>query len=865
LNQLNLVSKKRSLEVLKEIKSLLDELKAVEQKFSSEEEYNTFFNDILIVNFVTSLFIGLDFIRKIINPKLTSWSDVYDYFLDPNSLFIELKKHIPIFQGLGELGTNPEIFEQIQSEVQKNISWAERAEYLSKKFRWYKNHVIPSEIPSKNITFDIFDQISYLLQNKKEQDTKFKGTVYTPYFIAKQIAEKLFFKWSENEENRLSGSNVYSELKVLDPAVGTGVFLIATGNVILDNCIHKKSKDSITSIKKNIIESNLYGIDTDEIACYITRIKLLLWLIAEETSVISNLTILNANIKSGDSLVGHLQIPETLAKTEINKELLSNDYHSNFQKKLAIYQLPMQLVFLEVIEYLNRNYRKFEAQKEFNFFLIEGTIKNWNEYKNTLNDAIKSKVHFSFPDNYLDKKIHLYAIFTSRITDKKFIKANSMILYSFEDVFHWCDPHNTSKFDIIIGNPPFIALTDLPMKSRLKLKILYPDVYTGNNDLSYFFLERMKSLLVNHGIIGFILPKYIQTSVYAEKIRSSLIDGQTILEIHDFSDIPIFSSTKVNICFISLKKQKIHINQEFMYYKYRKSDLKPIKGFKFPQSKLNSKKWIILNFKRFKLVNHIFSSSNHELKDVAMISKGIETGCDKIFAPNTPFFFSRHLKLESADYRPWIKGKEIKQFFIQRDRREVLYAPKSRQHEIERSYKILQYLDLNKNLLLNRSRVSKYYLWRDGDERNTMQWEEKKIVCPYKSKVNRFAIDFEGSLSSKDVTWIIPKKEYAEKDCLYILLGLLNSNVLIFYAQSVFKDLGCIYDFYPQQIKNFPLVIPKFSTSEFQELCELTKRLESIKHSQEKEQIMHEMNKIVYQLFNLNEDEINQIESSIMI
>ncbi|MHA2318437.1 MAG: hypothetical protein ACXAC6_11860, partial [Candidatus Hodarchaeales archaeon] len=136
LNQLNLVSKKRSLEVLKEIKSLLDELKAVEQKFSSEEEYNTFFNDILIVNFVTSLFIGLDFIRKIINPKLTSWSDVYDYFLDPNSLFIELKKHIPIFQGLGELGTNPEIFEQIQSEVQKNISWAERAEYLSKKFRW---------------------------------------------------------------------------------------------------------------------------------------------------------------------------------------------------------------------------------------------------------------------------------------------------------------------------------------------------------------------------------------------------------------------------------------------------------------------------------------------------------------------------------------------------------------------------------------------------------------------------------------------------------------------------------------------------------------------------------------------------------
>ena len=130
LNQLDLTNKKPSLEVLKEIKSLLDELKVVEQKFSYEEEYNTFFNSRLIINFVTSLFIGLDFIKKIINPKLTSWFDVYDYFLDPYNLFIELNKHVPIFQGLGELGENLEIFERIQSEVQKKISWAERADRL---------------------------------------------------------------------------------------------------------------------------------------------------------------------------------------------------------------------------------------------------------------------------------------------------------------------------------------------------------------------------------------------------------------------------------------------------------------------------------------------------------------------------------------------------------------------------------------------------------------------------------------------------------------------------------------------------------------------------------------------------------------
>lgn len=263
--------KKASLEVIKEIKKLIYELKVVDQKFSSDEEYTTFFNGRLIVNFVTSLFLGIDLIKKVINPKLTSWFDVYDYFLDPYSLFIELNKQLPIFQGLGELGGNPKIKERAQAEVQKEISWAESAEYLSKEFRWYRNHVIPSEIPSKNITLDIFDQISYLLRNEKEQDTKSKGTVYTPYCIARQIAEKLPFKWFENEDNGLPKSNAYSKLKVLDPAVGTGVFLIATGNVILDNFVHEKSKKSSTSIKKSILENNLYGIDTDEIACYITR------------------------------------------------------------------------------------------------------------------------------------------------------------------------------------------------------------------------------------------------------------------------------------------------------------------------------------------------------------------------------------------------------------------------------------------------------------------------------------------------------------------------------------------------------------------------------------------------------------------
>ena len=856
---------KSSLVILKEIKKLNNELKDVELGLTSDRGSNTFFKDILIIIFITSLFLGLDLVKKVINPKLNSWFDVYKQFGDPFRLSIELNKYFPLLHDDWKLGEICDSKKNGFSKSLKEISWAESAENLSEKFRWDKNHEIPSLSSSKNITLGIFEQVSYLLRNEEEQNALSRGTIYTPYYLAKQIAEKQILEWLKIKHKERKGNKPYLELKILDPAVGTGVFLIAAGNVIYEKLQQEYPEESSTEMKKLILENNLYGLDTDEIACHITRIKLLLWLINEKNGSFPNLTGVNPNINTGNSLIGYLQIPEDLPSNEITTDQLSHSFQSNFKKKLAIYQLPAHSSFLEAIKVINQNFVNFKMQSRFMFFIIEGALEEWNEYKDNLHETIRGKIHYSIPERNLDKEIRLYAVFTEGFPSKKFSAERKMNLYYSKELFHWCDSTDPLKFDIIIGNPPFIALTDLPMKTRLVLKTLFPQVYTGNNNLSYFFLERMISLLNEEGILGFILPKYFQTSVFAEKIRSSITEKTLILELHDFTNIPIFPSTNVNTCFLSLKNQNPIINQEFMYFQYHKENIQKLKPLKFSQSKLNPQKWIILHSDSMQLLNHIKSYSNHKLKDIAMISKGIETGCDKIFAPKTPLFFSKTLKLDSHYYKPWIKGKEIKPFFIKREGREVLYAPKSRQSEIENSKKILQYLNQNKKLLQNRSRVTKFYLWRDGDERKTMSWEENKIVCPYKSRRNTFAIDFEGCLSSKDVTWIVPRKDYSEKDFLFYLLGLLNSNVLIFYAQSVFKDLGYIYDFYPLQIQDLPIIIPSKTSSEYKKLCEIAMRLQKTNLIKERDLLENQMNKIVYQLFNLNENEIHQIESNITI
>ena len=191
---------------------------------------------------------------------------------------------------------------------------------------------------------------------------------------------------------------------------------------------------------------------------------------------------------------------------------------------------------------------------------------------------------------------------------------------------------------------------------------------------------------------------------------------------------------------------------------------------------------------------------------------------------------------------------------------EVLYAPKFRQEQIRNSKNAYQYLKDNKDDLLNRSRVTKYYLWREGDERNTMDWQGVKIVTPYKARRNTFAIDDQGCLSSKDVVWIIPNEDYNDANTLLFLVALLNSKTLTFYARCMFKDLGGMYDYYPLQIRSLPLVLPPRDSQKYIDIVTATRQIQN-SPSEKKHILIEEIDRVIYQLYNLTKKEISEIES----
>ncbi len=314
-----------------------------------------------------------------------------------------------------------------------------------------------------------------------------------------------------------------------------------------------------------------------------------------------------------------------------------------------------------------------------------------------------------------------------------------------------------------------------------------------------------------------------------------------------------------------MKKKKISHNYEFTYLKYPKDkSSNHLKKVGINQYKLNPKKWIFLDVVLLNLFKRIIKSSKYELKDIVNISKGIETGCDQIFAPNSNKFFTNTLGIKNDLVKKWIKGKDIKRYKVTEREREVLYAPYYKKNEIKSDKKVMKYLSSNKNQLLDRSRISNYFIWRMGDERKTMKWNHPKIVSPYKSSKNTFAIDYNGSLSSKDVIWLIPKDKYLKiKGFLHYLVGLLNSDIITFFSLSSFKDLGGIFEFYPKQIQSLPIRIIDIQSPQYKTICGLVENL--MQESNEKKLIkdQEQLNSLFHQIYDLRTEDIEQIKGYI--
>ncbi|EAK5563282.1 class I SAM-dependent DNA methyltransferase [Campylobacter coli] len=496
----------------------------------------------------------------------------------------------------------------------------EQSEILSQK-----------ELISSSVLGNVFEK----LNGYKE------GSFYTPSFItsymckesitkvvldkfnaqfdldAKDISE---LRKSLRKEDKKAQKELLNSIKICDPAVGSGHFLVSALNVMLSiydelNLFDEEfylevqndeilitgrkgefieykrpstPKDKAHLIqqelfhtKKDIIENNLFGVDINPNSCEITKLRLWIELLKhsfyqsfddENYHDLKTLPNIDINIKCGNSLVSYFETGKSLShypniKERINKyKRIVKDYKEGFY-------IDKNLIAKE-IKNLQESFKNFCLKDKFNKEIKQLT-NGANEYSKKYGDFLADEHHDEKFKSFFSKNMFEFS-FDEKVAIKEFanlkkeydnifnLESNHPFEWRFEFPEILDDDGNFKGFDLIIGNPPYIKEAE---NKELFTNTKKLRTYQGKMDIWYHFVGRGFDILKNNGYLAFIATNNWVTNSGAKKLRNIVLEESQILSLVDFSSFMVFDSASIQTMIMSFQKTKPPKNYEFHFAK----------------------------------------------------------------------------------------------------------------------------------------------------------------------------------------------------------------------------------------------------------------------------------------------------------
>lgn len=366
------------------------------------------------------------------------------------------------------------------------------------------------------------------------------------------------------------------------------------------------------------------------------------------------------------------------------------------------------------------------------------------------------------------------------------------------------------KFDVMISNPPYVGHKAIERKYSQKLKNIYKEIYKYKGDMSYCFFQKALMKSVKGGKLAFITSRYFLESPSGEALRKIIRELCCINKIVDFYGIRPFKNAGIDPVIIFLTDKQNNENEiEILKPIYNKGNNKNLfykslflgkgeayKRFFIEQKILSNSGWILRDEKERNIINKIEKKSFTSLSNICESYQGIITGCDKAFILSKNDAVS--CNIEEKLLKPWLKSSNISKNVITKGDKYLIYSDLI---DDEKKYVYaIRHISLYKSKLINRREcrkgIRKWYELQWGRKINIFQGE--KIIFPYKSEKNRFALD-SGSFFSADIYALILKDNVPFT--YEYLLFILNSRVYEFYFKTFAKKLGeALYEYYPNNL-----------------------------------------------------------------
>ncbi len=599
----------------------------------------------------------------------------------------------------------------------------------------------------------------YAKVEEKPEVRKAGGVYYTPTYIVDYIVSNTVGKLCKGKTPAQA-----AKLRILDPACGSGSFLLGAYQYLLDwhrdyyiedgPEKHRKQLYQVTERewrlsteeRKRILLNNIYGVDIDLQAVEVTKLSLLLKVLEGESeeTLKRQLAIfhqralpdLGSNIKCGNSLIG-----------------------------LDFYQGKQADMFDD------------EAQYRINAF-------DWE--------------------------------------------------VEFKDIM------DAGGFDAVIGNPPYRSLL-LGRKQESEDKEIisyysnkYPHAAQYKMNLFGLFMEKCIKLLTPKGEFSFIIPNLFFTSFYFQDLRKLMIEEGSLSRIVDLrykvfpkaelggSGIFVFTPNK------RIRKAVVETANSYQVFNTPETTIANREIFlKAPQFNL------LMNPKVIALLDRIKQKPCVPLGSICTVYQGIITGDNKQFLSTTP---------TGKKWEKVIRGRDIDRYFLEFGGHYVFYAPEK--------------------------------LWSNTNPQ--MFKVSGKLISRQTSDRLRATIDTEKYLTL-DSTHVIHLKEPLFS--LKYFLGIYNSKLLNFLYVERVKESGRTFaQVKVVNLKPLPIRTIDFDDPEdkkrhdtmvklVERMLDLNKKLAQAKVPDTKKRLQRqidytnsEIDKLVYELYDLSEEEIKIVE-----
>lgn len=788
---------------------------------------------------------------------------------------------------------NGGLFEARESDLYKNSKLTFPKNYFNDLFGFLSGYNFTTDESTsqfQQVAIDpemlgrIFENLlAEMTEETGEQARKAKGAFYTPreivdYMCRESLREYLKTKIPEDEfrDKRFAQLidapdkdfqdqdhnwrrdwkpykdaiiEALDELKVLDPACGSGAFPIGMLQLLVRVYERLEPRFDTYKAKLQIIEKNIYGADIEPMAVEIARLRAWLSIIVDEEADSKNIKPLpNLEFKfiCANSLID-LDKDGTATLSE------DTDLDNKLQEIRDAY---------------------------FNSESLSKKKKLRLDY-----DKLIHTSESLFGESLRSKQLKTYRPFD-----------NEWSATFFNPEFMFGIP----SFEIVIGNPPYLRIQGL-QKTQAEMIPMYRRDYQsaqGSFDLYALFIEKGFSLLGNDGQLVYIVPhKFFQAS-FGKKLRSIITAKKALNQIVKFGAEQVFENPTTYTCLLFLSTRP---RDKFRYTEVTsmKDLAETMSAVSDQRESLNVVRNVLSapsgdewNFQVGKTgeVLQTLNQQPQKLGDVVeKIFQGIATSSDKIYVlkilqekEKTVCLFSASLQqefeIERGLLRPFLMGKNVHRYQEPVPKNYVIFPYHEKEGKmvlmtvdyIQKNFPMgWNYLIHNQKELENREkgrmRHDSFYAYIYP--KNLNLYHLPKIMTPEIALGGQMTFDGSGVAHTTKVYSFVFKENLPEN--LKYWLGLLNSKILWYFLSNTGYVLrGGYFTFKTNYLTPSPVKRIDFKNKAEKEAHDqIVKLVDTIllkKKSDEHSDTLEyeaQIDRLVYELYGLTPDEIKSVEA----